>query len=69
MEMMQAKQIPPWMETLKGAMELGTVTVKACSMTMDLFNMTLEDFEPVVSEVTGVAAFIQDQDGGTTLFI
>jgi peroxiredoxin family protein len=69
MEMMRAKQIPPWMETLKGAMELGTVTVKACSMTMELFNMTLEDFEPVVSEVTGVAAFIQDQDGGTTLFI
>jgi peroxiredoxin family protein len=69
MEMIRAKQIPPWMETLKGAMELGNVTVKACSMTMELFNMTLEDFEPVVSEVTGVAAFIQDQDGGTTLFI
>jgi peroxiredoxin family protein len=69
MEMMQAKNIPPWIETLKGAMELGSVNVKACSMTMELFNMTLEDFEPIVSEVTGVAAFIQEQDGGTTLFI
>jgi peroxiredoxin family protein len=69
MEMMQAKHIPPWMETLKNAMELGNITVKACSMTMELFNMTLEDFDPVVSEVTGVAAFIQDQEGGTTLFI
>jgi peroxiredoxin family protein len=69
MEMMQAKHIPPWMETLKNAMELGNITVKACSMTMELFNMTLEDFDPVVSEVTGVATFIQDQEGGTTLFI
>jgi peroxiredoxin family protein len=69
MEMMQAKNVPPWMETLKSAMELGTVHVKACSMTMELFGMTLEDFEPVVSEVTGVAAFVQESDGGTVLFI
>jgi len=69
LEQMQAKRVPPWMETLKGAMELGNVTVKACSATMDLFDIKLQDLEPVVSEVTGVATFVEDCEGGTTLFI
>lgn len=69
MEMMQAKNVPPWMETLQSAMELGNVTIKACSATMELFNIKLEDLEPVVSEVTGVATFVEDCAGGTTLFI
>jgi peroxiredoxin family protein len=36
---------------------------------MDLFNIKLEDLEPVVSEITGVATFVEDAEGGTTLFI
>ena len=69
MEMMKLKNVPPWMDTLKGAMELGSVTVKACSATMDLFDIKMEDLEPVVSEITGVATFVEDAEGGTTLFI
>jgi peroxiredoxin family protein len=69
MEMMQVKHVPPWMETLRSAMAMGNITIKACSMTMDLFDMKLEHFEPLVSEVTGVVAFISDSEGGTTLFI
>lgn len=69
MEMMQAKHVPPWMETLHSAMAMGNITIKACSMTMDLFDMKLDHFEPIVSEVTGVVAFISDSEGGTTLFI
>ena len=55
--------------TLQEAMEVGDVKVKACGMTMDLFDMKLTDLEPVVSEVTGVASFIEQSEGGTTLFI
>ncbi len=69
MEMMQAKNVPPWMQTLTQAMAMGDVTIKACSMTMELFNMKMSDFEPVVSEVTGVASFIQESEGGQVLFI
>ncbi len=69
MEMMKVHNVPPWMTTLQNAMEIGTVHIKACSMTMELFGMKLTDFEPVVSEVTGVAAFIEESEGGTTLFI
>src|SRR6478609_10184258 len=69
MEQMEAKHVPPWMETLTGAMEVGDVTIKACGATMDLFDIKMEDLEPVVSEVTGVATFVEDAEGGTTLFI
>lgn len=68
-EMMAAKHVPNWMTTLEQVAEIGTVTVKACGATMDLFNIKLEDLEPMVSEVTGVATFIADSEGGTTLFI
>ena len=68
-EAIQAKNVPPWMDTLLVAIELGNVTVKACSATMDLFDIKLDDLEPVVSEVTGVASFINESEGGTTLFI
>jgi peroxiredoxin family protein len=68
-EAMAAKNVPPWLETLNTAIELGDVKIKACAATMDLFNIKLEDLEPVVSEVTGVATFVQDSEGGTTLFI
>jgi len=69
MDRMHAKRVPPWLETLIGAMDVGDVTVKACSATMELFDIKLEELEPVVTEVTGVATFVEDAEGGTTLFI
>src|SRR6266576_5389704 len=70
MEQMMAKKVPSWMETLKGAMEIGNVKIYACSMTMELFDMKLEDLEPVVTEVTGVATFVdRAKEGKMTLFI
>jgi peroxiredoxin family protein len=69
MELMQAKNVPNWMTTLQDAMEVGKVNIYACGMTMDLFNLKLEELEPVVKEVTGVVSFVKMSDGGTTLFI
>ena len=69
MEMMQAKKVQPWMQTLNEAMEMGNLKIKACGMTMDLFNIKLSDLEPVVSEVTGVASFIKESEGGQVIFI
>lgn len=70
MEQMVAKQVPSWMDNLKGAMEIGDVKIYACSMTMELFGMKLEDLEPIVTDVTGVATFIERaKDGRITLFI
>src|SRR5579859_2437372 len=70
MEQMMAKKVPSWMDTLKGAMEIGNVKIYACSMTMELFDMKLEDLEPIVTEVTGVATFVdRAKEGKQTLFI
>ncbi|GAC1345952.1 MAG: DsrE/DsrF/DrsH-like family protein [Ktedonobacteraceae bacterium] len=70
MEQMMVKKVPSWMDTLKGAKEIGDVNIYACSMTMELFGMKLSDLEPIVDEVTGVATFVERaKEGRITLFI
>ncbi len=70
MEQMMAKKVPSWMENFKDAKEIGDVKVYACSMTLELFDMKLEDLESIVDDVTGVATFVERaKDGKVTLFI
>jgi len=70
MEQMMAKKVPSWMENFKNAMEVGEVKIYACSMTMELFDMKLADLEPIVTDVTGVATFVERaKEGRITLFI
>jgi peroxiredoxin family protein len=70
MEAMQAKKAPSWMDNLLGAKEVGDVKIYACSMTMELFGLHLSDLEPIVDDVTGVAAFVERaKEGRITLFI
>jgi peroxiredoxin family protein len=70
LEQMAAKQVPSWMENIKGAREVGSVKIYACSMTMELFGLKLHDLEPVVDEITGVATFVDRAKAGQmTLFI
>ncbi len=70
MEAMQAKKVPTWMDNLNGAKEIGDVKISACSMTMELFGLKLSDMEPIVDDVTGVAAFTERaREGKMTLFM
>jgi peroxiredoxin family protein len=70
MEQMMAKKVPSWMENFQNAREIGDVKVYACSMTMELFDMKLQDLEPIVDDVTGVAVFVERaKEGKITLFI
>ena len=59
MELMQAKNVPHWLDTLHAAREIGTVKVYACSATMELFGYTKDDLEDIVDEVTGVGTFVE----------
>jgi peroxiredoxin family protein len=69
-ELMAAKKAPSWWENLQGAKEIGEVHIAACSMTLELFGLTLTDLEPIVDEVTGVATFMERaKDSKVTLFI
>lgn len=69
MRIMQEKNVPSWLETLRTAKEIGDVKVHACAMTMDLFGLKLEDLEDIVDDVTGVAQFLSEANKGMTLFI
>lgn len=69
MRIMKEKNVPSWMDTLRTAKEIGDVRVHACAMTMDLFDLKQEDLEDLVDDVTGVAQFLTEAQGGTTLFI
>ena len=70
MEQMMVKKVPSWMENFQNAKEIGDVQIYACSMTMELFDMKLEDLEPIVDDVTGVAVFVERaKEGKITLFI
>ena len=70
MEQMMAKKVPSWMDNFKNGKEIGDVKIYACSMTMELFGMKLEDLEPIVEDVTGVATFVERaKEGKITLFI
>ena len=70
MEQIMAKKVPSGMENFKNAMEVGDVKIYACSMTMELFDMKLSDLEPIVTDVTGVATFVERaKEGRITLFI
>lgn len=70
LEQMEAKHVTSWMENMEGAKEIGNVHIAACSHTMTLFDIQLEDLEPIVDEVIGVAAFMESsRDSAMTLFI
>jgi peroxiredoxin family protein len=70
MELMQAKNVPHWLDTLQAAREIGDVKVYACSATMELFGYTQDDLEGIVDEVTGVATFVERaREAKMSLFI
>ncbi|MGE5591720.1 MAG: DsrE/DsrF/DrsH-like family protein [Bacillota bacterium] len=69
MRIMKEKNVPSWMDTLRTAKEIGDVRVHACAMTMDLFDLKQDDLEDVVDDITGVAEFLTEAQGGITLFI
>lgn len=70
MKAMQEKGVPHWMDVLYQAREIGNVRVRACSQTMELFGWTLDDLDPIVEEVTGVAVFADEaSEASINLFI
>jgi peroxiredoxin family protein len=52
-----------WSETLRQAKEIGEVRIHACAQSMDMFALGIEDLDPLVDGVQGVAAFMADARG------
>jgi peroxiredoxin family protein len=52
-----------WSRVLAQAKELGEVRVHACSLSMDMLDLTQDDLDPLVDDVEGVTAFMLAADG------
>ncbi len=63
MARMQERGQLHWSETLRQAKEIGQVDVQACSLSMDLFEITKDDMDPMVDGVEGIAAFMASATG------
>jgi peroxiredoxin family protein len=52
-----------WSDLLDQAKSIGDVGIHACALSMDLFQITKEDLDPLVDDVEGVAAFMAEATG------
>ena len=55
-----------WSEILRQAKDVGAVGIHACSLSMEMFGLTVEDLDPLVDDQEGVASFFMDVDGPVT---
>lgn len=62
-----AKDHLSWKALVRSAKELGDVHVTACAMTMDLFHLEFEDFDPMVDDAVGPVEFMQSAKDGQIL--
>jgi peroxiredoxin family protein len=55
-----------WSEILRQAKDIGEVAIHACSLSMEMFGLRIEDLDPLVDDQEGVASFFMDVDGPLT---
>jgi peroxiredoxin family protein len=55
-----------WSEIFRQAKEIGDVGIHACSLSMEMFGLRVEDLDPLVDDQEGVASFFMEVDGPVT---
>ena len=58
-----------WAQTLRDAKDIGEVDIQACSLSMDVLEITPSELDPLVDGVEGVATFYMNAGNGQYLFI
>ena len=59
----------PWLDTFRMAKELGTVSVLACSGSLDTLGIDVTTLDPIVDESGGIATFLLAAEDGHIVFI
>ena len=60
----------PWVDTFRMARELGEVSIRACSGSLDYLHLDVTQLDPMVDGAAGIAAFMADVgDDGSVTFI
>jgi peroxiredoxin family protein len=62
-ELMQRHGGQHWSEILRQAKEIGEVGIHACSLSMEMFGLKVEDLDPLVDDQKGVVGFFIEVDG------
>ncbi len=57
-----------WIALLGAAKQRGDLHVSACAFTLNLFDITAEELDPVVESVVGMGSFLADADGSVLVF-
>ena len=65
-EQMQRHGTQHWSELFRQAKDVGEVGIHACSLSMEMFDITKDDLDPMVDDVEGVASFFAEADGSVT---
>jgi peroxiredoxin family protein len=55
-----------WSEILRQAKDIGVVEIQACSLSMEMFGLEVDDLDPLVDGQEGVAGFFLHADGPVT---
>lgn len=55
-----------WNEILRQAKDIGEVGIHACSLSMEMFGLNVEDLDPLVDDQEGVASFMLEATGPVT---
>jgi peroxiredoxin family protein len=58
-----AQKSQHWADLLAQAKDVGDVGIHACALSMDMFEITTDDLDPLVDDVEGVAAFMAEATG------
>ena len=59
----------PWLETFRMAKELGSMTINACSGSLDVLGIEPSDLDPIVDDAGGIATFLLAAEDGQLVFI
>jgi peroxiredoxin family protein len=59
----------PWLDTFRMAKELGSITISACSGSLDTLGIEVTELDPIVDAAGGIATFLMDAEDGQIVFI
>ncbi len=59
----------PWLETFRMAKELGSLSILACSGSLDTLGIDVTALDPLVDASGGIATFLLAADDGQIVFI
>ena len=66
-ELLATRNAPPFEQLFRQAVELGDARILACSMAMDVMDLTEADLAPHVAGVAGLTGFLADAEAGQLL--